>query len=625
MAHAMQAPCPGCKKVLRFPADRSKQTFRCPSCGTVIRLKENCFTASIHRPPAFRRRSRGFRWGLFLALMLLAVAVAAIYLEATNSIQPSLSPPHPPAVKQPRAGSQPTDIIFPRRILAIAVNDYLYANPVGDGSPDGDLHTLVQRLARVLHVAPSQVIEAGGMPPWKWVIEQTVKKFLDTSRPQDRILVFFVGHVSEIGGEAFLVPLEGDLGVKETLIPLNWLYEQLAKCRARQKVLILDSCRLDPSRGLVRPGSGPMTASLDRLLQKPPAGVQLWSACTSGQYSYESGGRGVFLDKLSDALTDSVLKKAPEPEDPLPIDTLAKVVDRSTAAEAAAQIAPLDGQKAVQTPRLTGQLAEPGAVYAQDEPLPRPPEIHAPSLPGGVMAKPDQIESILREIELPPIKAAHSQRTLVQIVAKLPFAAEVIERYRPDYGSLAEIEKHPQKYPLRIEVIKTIKLLRATFDPQGPQGSLLEYFQGGSGERLKAAIFKQQMKPARILAELTERLEELGKAGEQRDKEPSRRWQAHYDYILAQLLARTAYVSEYDLMLGKIRKDELPELQSTRQTGWRLASCEKLASGKDVRAMAAQAKKLFAKLSQEQPGTPWQVLAKRGMLTALGMEWRPSY
>ena len=211
------------------------------------------------------------------------------------------------------------------------------------------------------------------------------------------------------------------------------------------------------------------------------------------------------------------------------------------------------------------------------------------------------------------------------MVVLLPFSAKVLERYRPDKGSLAEIQQHPEKYPLRMETIKTIRLLRATFRPQGPQASLLEYFQGGNSERLKAEIFTEQKKPARILAELTERLEELRKAGEQRDKEPSLRWQAHYDYILGQLLARTAYVSEYDLMLGKIRKDELPELQPKLHAGWRLASCEKMESGKDVKQMAAAAKKVFEKIIKEYPGTPWEVLAKRARLIALGLEWRPSF
>src|SRR5262249_52682370 len=162
-------------------------------------------------------------------------------------------------------------------------------------------------------------------------------------------------------------------------------------------------------------------------------------------------------------------------------------------------------------------------------------------------------------------------------------------------------------------------LLRRTFDKAG-QGSLREHFQGGNNEKIKAAIFQEQKKPARILAELTERIDELRKAGAQRSQEPSPRWQAHYDYVLAEVLARTAYVSEYNLMLGKIRKDELPELQPKVHTGWRLASSEKLQSPKDIKDLAAESQKLFAKVIHDHPGTPWEVLAKRERLTALGLE-----
>src|SRR5262249_42977267 len=137
-------------------------------------------------------------------------------------------------------------------------------------------------------------LQARAVPPIRPVVEQTIRAFLETCRPQDGILLIFVGHIFDIGEAAYLVPLEGEPAVKETLIPLNWLYEQLTHCKARQKVLILDTCRLDSGRGLERPGSGPMSATLDGVLQKPPAGVQVWTACTSGQYSYESDGVGVF-------------------------------------------------------------------------------------------------------------------------------------------------------------------------------------------------------------------------------------------------------------------------------------------------------------------------------------------
>ena len=88
----------------------------------------------------------------------------------------------------------------------------------------------LNQLAQAWHIPPTQVAElsdraAKAMPPTKPMIEQTVAKFLDTSRPQDRIILLFAGHAVEVEDKPFLVPLEGDLGNPSTLIPLTWPYE----------------------------------------------------------------------------------------------------------------------------------------------------------------------------------------------------------------------------------------------------------------------------------------------------------------------------------------------------------------------------------------------------------------
>jgi hypothetical protein len=43
-----------------------------------------------------------------------------------------------------------------------------------------------------------------------------------------------------------------------------------------------------------------------------------------------------------------------------------------------------------------------------------------------------------------------------------------------------------------------------------------------------------------------------------------------------------------------------------------------------VKDLASDARKLMAKLIQEHPGTPWEVLAKRERFTALGLAWQPT-
>src|SRR5262249_30788988 len=149
---------------------------------------------------------------------------------------------------------------------------------------------------------------------------------------------------------------------------------------------------------------------------------------------------------------------------------------------------------------------------------------------------------------------------------------------------------------------------------------LRDYFGGGSGDAIKKEILKEQTRPAALLADLDEAERKLRKAGEQHlDAEPSKRWTAHYDYVLAQLLARLVYVQEYNLMLGKIRKDELPPLENG-QTAYRMASREKLQGTKEFRDKAAEVKTLLKKLARQNKGTPWEILAKREQFTALGLE-----
>jgi hypothetical protein len=603
-----------------------------------------------------RQRSKG-GWA-FLAVLggvvlsLAAVAGTALYLTG-SSLLPELLHPKP-AVKGPDDAGEhhgPNDPIpaagdFPRRLLAVSVNGYLYANPINYGSQEGpapkagkgtssypghNLHSLVERLARALHVPPSQVLELSdaapgplARPPLKPVIEQTVHRFLETSRPQDRVLLLFVGHAVEIEKVPYLAPLEGELDRKETLIPLAWLLGQLDECKARQKVLILDVCRYDPGRGLERPGSGEMGEHLDKALKHPPAGVQVWTACVVGQRSYEFDNawlnNGVFLEELLKAVGHDQRFKInlglQSPPDPLPLDKLVPMVNSRTEKEVA------NDQKEKQTPRQSGEEKPGGASYEPHEPLPNRLEIPTPPPPGGAAAPLDVVRAILRETveAIPPVKIARDGSDRLKAESLPPFSAKLLEAYRPDYASLGELEKRiaadPAKYPLHKAVLHAADLLKSQTDKKATFTLELR----SNTPAVKKAILENQRNPARIIFELKEALDELKEAGKDRAKEPSPRWQANYDYVLARVAARLAYYFEYNLMLGKVRKDELPELGAVHK-GWRLASREKL-NTKEAKEYASEARKALDRLAKQHKGTPWEVLAKRERLTSLGLEWQ---
>lgn len=697
MPPIVQAKCPGCKNVLRIPADWAHRPVQCKHCGTVIqaRLKpspppnsdpklqtplpssraakpphssrwsrhdqsaasagseavspESAEPGPIVRPPV-RRRPRA-SWSSMLSL-LCTLALAAGFavlvgprlvgwgqewrdrLLGLQGLAPASVDDRSEASQSAPKVTYPDKAVFPRRALVIWVSNYLYANPVGASPGQGSgasVRDLTQKLARGLHIPLSQIVELSDAapptrargagpakadavvrPPLKPLLQDVLRRFLAASRPQDRVLLVFIGHAVEIDDEAYLVPLEGELTVKETLVPLKWVYDQLAACPARQKVLVLDVCRQDVTRGQERPATGPMGPQLAAALQAPPPGVQVWSACAVGQYSYEFDGTGVFLDQLVRALGPQVLKGIQQPTHSLPLAALAEAVGRATAAEVQAQF------KAAQTPQVSGEEPAEGASYDPNEPLPPPLPIDWPPPATPDAAPPELVRAILREVELPPIRLQPGPAGVDPLETLLPFSARRLQEYLPDYSSLEEL-KDPARFPLRCAVLNALAAIRKAVADSGLQ----LYCPRGGSERIKSEVLENQQKPARIRLELTEALENLLKAGEHRAAEPSKRWQAHYDFVHAQLLARIAFFDEYNLMRGKIRRDELPELDPDH-SGWKLASRDKLSSGREVREMANESKRLLAKLARDHAGTPWEVLAKREQLTALGLEWQPS-
>lgn len=670
MADVVQTQCPGCKKVLRVPAQWANQKLKCKHCGKILQVPPAASAAPgkpvakrpapesavgelpdqlqirglPQRPSTTARALRGV-----MALIAIAVVTGGGYflyrqldnkgyLQAENPVV-TTEATKPTVGEKPRA---PANVPWPRRLLAIGIHNYLYANPLSPGDGEEHFHHVVNRLATRWRVPTEQTViladvprpapaDAGNprarrataarssapgpmiVPPLKGVVEKSITDFLESSRSQDRVLLLFAGHAIDVDDQAYLVPLEGELAVKDSLIPLTWLYEQLEKCKARQKVLLLDVCRYDAGRGSERPGSEAMSAKLDAAVQKAPSGVQVWVSCAKEQNSVEVLGQPIFLSKVFAALdprrkTDGIQ----EPTDSLPVEALAKTVNKATEDE-------VQGDKlGTQTPRLLGKEPSAGPPPNPAEAAPARLTVAAPALPGGSVPV-AEVKTLLDEIAIPPLRLGGS--TTAPLDGLVPFSTRKLEDFRADYNSLqqlqTEIKTDPKKYQLRAATLDGVKVLRMCADKL----QIHEFITAPVDERRKEDFKKDQLVPATLLYELEEIKRRMDKLEETRDQEPSRRWQAHFDYIYAQILARMAFIHEYNLMLGKIRKDELPTLEKN-QSGYRLSARDKLQS-KEGRDLATEAKKRLRQVAKEQKGTPWEVLAKRDQLTALGLEWQP--
>jgi hypothetical protein len=544
------------------------------------------------------------------------------------------NPPRPDPSKRPA----PKASAFPRRALVISIHDYLYANPVRYGMPVGAMHNLkgfIQALGNPdvgLKIPRDQVFHlsdhapTGARYPTKPVVEHALTSFLETSRPQDRVVVFFVGHAVEIGDEAYLVPIEGELDNAAGLIPLKWVYQQLQACKARQKVLVLDTNRLNPSLGQERPIAGPMGPKLDALLKSPPPGVQVWSACVEKQHSYETDNdpMGVFLDELEATLRKGLANKIQHPQDPLPLEQFVAAVNRGMAAE----LAP---RKLEQVSRLSGAEAAGGAAPDAKELAAKPPDLGPVAV-----ANKGPARAILKEVGVPPIKSGADDTP--DALAMLPFSAEMLKKYED--GGAADT-------PLRQAVRKARAYLYAVAVSPGQPPAELEpeiqkarealryvnlsvlkegYRAPGAGNaenRFKEMVANDGRQVARVMLNLGEVLDELKDAGDKgREAEP-KRWQANYDFVLARLQSQIAYLYEYQSMLGQMRK-EFPQRDPALHGGWRLAAQASLQGDAAGKKLFKSSQKILEKLAKDNPGTPWEVLAKREKLTALGLEWQPT-
>jgi hypothetical protein len=618
-------------------------------------------TTGPARPPRSRRRAGPSSWWIgpvVAAAILVAAGIAAViawpYVSAALFPKAATADAGPDSKdigltgtsvgkSNPKESARPFDAskgqTFPRRALVVSVHNYLYANPIHAGMPLANARNIpnfLDALNRGLHIPMTEMAQLSdgaakgqARSPMKAVIEKTLTNFLDESRPQDRILVFFIGHGVAIDGQMYLAPIEGELNNAATLIPLKWVYEEMAKCPARQKVLVMDVNRLNPGHGLERPNGGPMDPKEDAALNAPPEGVQVWTACTAGQQSYEldDAPMGLFLDELDTALvTDEKNKglkdKIQHPEDALPMERLRDLVNAGMKSE-------LSDFNLAQTSRLVGEESKDGVPYDKAAP-PAPAIVLAPAPKKG---NPKEIQSVLSEVGVPPIKPARDD-TGLRLEVLPPFTPEKMAQY-PDGGDETPVRKAILKAREVIYAVSTAK------PPAAPPSfaeevakirqdlkvnlSVLKdgYRKPGDDAKFKKQIEADERKIADLLSSLQDTLEDLKTAGDNsetgRAKE-TKRWQANYDFTLARLEAQIAYLFEYQSMLGQMRK-QLPDL-APGQTGWRLASQVTLRGDTQGKKLAKDSGKRLDAIIKDNPGTPWEVLAKRQKLTALGLEWQ---
>ncbi len=604
--------------------------------------------------PAFRsgqryRRSSGkSKWAwmgfcLFLTAGLVAGGIYGLKFlngDGTATNGPEISRNGDGSGEVTDSGTPAKAGPFPRRLLFMHISKYMYLNPLTatqPGSPDRTKSAAL-RMAYEWRVPTDKdnnqvfVLSDTAPPldlqtPMKNVVMGTYQQFFETSRPQDRIVVYFGGHAVEKDGKAFLAPMEAEPDDVATLIPLDEFYANLTTCKATQKVMIWDVCRFNPERGRQRPGSEPMTETLAKALLTAPPGVEVVLTCQPGENALEfynlqieptvnapkySGS--AFLESLkyvaNKTQTDA---KPPTPADPIPIQDWVPLVGKRVTELATSPVVGLQ-----QTLKLDGTMPTNQVLYsAQEAPAKR---FEFPTIPKGTAVA--EIRAIEQEFLVPPIRTDLADSGL----AELPFLESVMKDYKAD-RPLQEIEKNPEKFRLRTKTLAALELIRSTWNTKPNAKSvtqLREELIAPITDTKKREILQDLDTWAEGIARFELIDQDLDTLESQRDSEP-KRWQAHFDYARAAVKARLAFMNEYNKVMGDARTESLPSLDmKLGQDRYKLVSSETIKNKKGADQLAKDARELYEKIILEHKGTPWAMQAKREKAFSLGLAWRPA-
>ncbi len=124
--------------------------------------------------------------------------------------------------------------------------------------------------------------------------------WLSQPKEDDTIFVYFSGHGREMGGKCYLAPGDATLQTMHvTGIPVAHVQDILARCKAKQKILVLDACHS---------GAGKDVAAMSGSMMDQIAagkGIYTITSCDADELSHEWDDKkqGVFSYYLAEALS----------------------------------------------------------------------------------------------------------------------------------------------------------------------------------------------------------------------------------------------------------------------------------------------------------------------------------
>ena len=147
-------------------------------------------------------------------------------------------------------------------------------------------------------------------------IRRQLRSLLEDRQAEDGVLIAFSGHgVQPTKKGSYFCPMDAEVKDPTTLVSLADVYEDLGKCPAGMKVLLVDACRNNPLADAAKDLDKLDLESVTRpQAEKPPGGVAALFSCSEGQRSFESGKfkHGIFFHFVLEGLRGEAANKKGE-------------------------------------------------------------------------------------------------------------------------------------------------------------------------------------------------------------------------------------------------------------------------------------------------------------------------
>jgi hypothetical protein len=219
---------------------------------------------------------------------------------------------------------------------------------------------------------------------------------------------------------------------------------------------------------------------------------------------------------------------------------------------------------------------------------------------------------------LPSPEAAVFRRDMTK------FDFEQMRPYLPDLRSRDQYVQERDYSPLRSLIWKVINDLNPYKPEIARYINLRQTFAPEPGAR--ASQIDIELNKAKTYIEYLNAAEKaMREAAKHRDREKSPRWRAHYDLILAQIIAYRARVFEYGIYLQAFKTQPKPFDPSRQLRDWDMRERGKILGAEKTQPDIDEATRLFAAIIKEYPGTPWATRASFELSRGWGVDLVPEY